>query len=186
MVRVRRAIGITLMIVGLVLAGYLAYTYWIEHSNEPPNTPAPPEQNLPQNNAVPGVPSSWKSTQTGNPGIWSGVDYTNPADANQKVSYVYSLCMGCVMDPDQFAKGQHVPSPLVALPSDALDKREAEDHMSATYTLYTKPYPTYGIIKVEKDERGDYKGYSTLEVTLPPSDQALGRKILNGGKDLSS
>ncbi|WP_161780712.1 hypothetical protein, partial [Tumebacillus flagellatus] len=103
-----------------------------------------------------------------------------------KVSYVYSLCMGCVMEPDPFAKGQNVPDPLVALPSDALDKRVADDHLSASYTLSTKPYPTYGKIKVEKDKNGDYKGYSTLEVTLPPSDQALTQKILNGGKDPGS
>ncbi|PWK13050.1 hypothetical protein [Tumebacillus permanentifrigoris] len=174
-----KTIGLTLMALGVALALYLVVTTFdlnftsLFKDKPVPNPDAGPGTNF----TAEGMPTGW--TETKKDGVnWSGVDFVNPADTNQKISYVNSRCAGCPMDQDKFAKGVMDPDPFAVLPSDVTQKTKARDGMSASYVEATKPYETRGILHVLK-QGGTYSGYETFEVTLPPNQQALAQKLLD-------
>jgi hypothetical protein len=172
-------LGLALMALGVVLAAYLVVTAFdlnlsaLFKDKPIPNPDVGPSTAF----TAEGMPTGW--TETKKDGVnWAGVDYTNPADQNQKISYVSSRCAGCPMDQDKFAKGIMEPDPFAVLPSDVTEKTKTRDGMKATYTEATQPYPTRGILNVLK-QGGTYVGYETFEVTLPRNQQELAQKLLD-------
>ncbi|PWK13051.1 hypothetical protein [Tumebacillus permanentifrigoris] len=129
------------------------------------------------------VPNDWPTTQTGQ-GNWSGIDFINPADPNQKVSLVVSGCSGCAMNAEKAKTGVVEPDPFAVLPKNATDKTQADNHLTARYTLPTEPFPTYGAVLVLQDKPGadgkaTYMGYATLQVTVPANQKDFADKILD-------